>query len=176
MTTRARPRVRILVSACLLGERVRYDGGDARTASDRLARWAEEGRRVPLCPEVEGELPVPRPPAEIDGEGGGAVLRGEARVVDDAGRDVTPHFLTGARRVVHAALDGGVGLAIFKDGSPSCGSAYIYDGSFTGTRRPGRGVTAALLEEHGVPVFSEHQIEEAAACLERMRSRSRRSG
>lgn len=159
------PGTRILISACLLGERVRYDGGSAEAASERLDRWRIEGRLVPFCPEVAGGLPVPRPPAEIVGGDGLAVLRSEARVEVESGRDVTEPFLEGAREALREARARGVRLAILKDGSPSCGSGYVYDGSFSGASRAGRGVTTALLEENGIRVFDEKQIEHAAAYL-----------
>ena len=111
---------------------------------------------------------MPRPPAEIAGDGGLAVLRGNARVIDESGRDVTTHFVDGAHKALQAARDQGVRLAVLKDGSPSCGSALIHDGSFMGTMRPGMGVTTALLEDHGITVFSEHQIEDADAYLTRL--------
>jgi uncharacterized protein YbbK (DUF523 family) len=157
--------IKVLVSACLLGERVRYNGADALCRSDVLERWAAEGRLVPFCPEVSGGLPVPRPAAEIDAGDGRAVLREAAPVRDGAGRDLTRFFLAGARGALHAALAQGARLAVLKDGSPSCGTETIYDGTFTGTRRPGPGVTAALLEENGIRVFSERQLDLADAWL-----------
>lgn len=160
--------IKILVSSCLLGERVRYDGRGARAASSLLRRWREEGRLVPCCPEVAAGLPVPRPAVEIEGAGGLAVLRGEARVVARSGGEATTAFVGGARRALEAARDAGARLAILKDGSPSCGSAYIYDGSFTGARRPGQGVTAALLEHNGIRVFSETRIGEASDFLAKL--------
>ena len=166
------PQVRILISSCLLGERVRYDGGAAAVASGVLDRWRREGRLVPFCPEVAAGLAVPRPPVEIEGGRGGAmVLDGAARVADAAGREATADFVHGARQALRAARDAGVELAILKDGSPSCGSSYIYDGSFSGSRLPGRGVTAELLERHGVRVFSEAEIAEAADYLSTLSER-----
>jgi uncharacterized protein YbbK (DUF523 family) len=147
--------MKILVSACLLGEKVRYHGGDARSASAILARWQAEGRLVPFCPEVAGGLPVPRPAAEIEG----------SRVRTREGQDVTAYFLEGAQQAAALAARAGIRVAVLKEGSPSCGSGFVYDGSFTGARRPGRGLTAALLEEQGLRVFAEHQMEEAAAWL-----------
>ncbi len=160
---------RILVSACLLGSRVRYDGR-AKTSDDEiLARWREEGRLVPFCPEVQGGLPVPRPPAEIEGgAGGAAVLAGTARIRTPDGGDVTDAFLLGARRALAAATSSGARLAILKEGSPSCGSLRIYDGTFGGRTTPGRGVTTALLERSGIRVFGEDRIPEAAAYLARL--------
>lgn len=156
---------RVLVSACLLGQKVRYNGADAASARPVLDRWVEQGRVVPFCPEVAGGLGVPRPAAEILGEGGGAVLDRTGHVVTAAGTDVTGAFLDGARRALEQAQADNIRLAILKDGSPSCGSTSIYDGSFTGTRRQGVGVTAALLERNGIRVFSEEQLEEASAYL-----------
>ncbi|MEV0595328.1 DUF523 domain-containing protein [Nonomuraea cavernae] len=157
---------RILVSACLMGRRVRYDGG-AKTSSDAvLAAWRREGRLVPFCPEVEGGLAVPRPAAEIEGGlGGAAALAGDARVLTADGSDVTARFLAGARAALDAARARGVRLAVLKEGSPSCGALAVYDGTFSGRRVPGRGVTTALLERHGVRVFTEDHLDEAAAYL-----------
>jgi len=157
--------IRVLVSSCLLGEPVRYHGGDALCASEVLDRWRAEGRLVPACPETAGGLPVPRPPAEITGGDGGDVLRGEAFVGDRSGADLTVAFVEGARLTVAAAVASGVRVAILKDGSPSCATSYVYDGTFRGQRGPGLGVTAAALERAGIKVFSERQIEEAAAYL-----------
>jgi len=153
--------IKILISACLLGERVRYHGGDAALSDRVLDRWRREGRLVPFCPEVAGGLSVPRPPAEIRGAGGGAVLEGTARVVTSEGADVTEAFLAGARAALDAALRQGARVAILKDGSPSCATAQVYDGTFTGRRRPGSGVTAALLAKKQVRVFNEHELEAA---------------
>ncbi|MFC4006334.1 DUF523 domain-containing protein [Nonomuraea purpurea] len=157
---------KILVSACLMGRRVRYDGG-AKTSSDTLlARWREEGRLVPFCPEVEGGLPIPRPAAEIEGgAGGAAVLSGAARVLAADGSDVTAAFVAGARAALDAARAAGVRLAVLKEGSPSCGTLAVYDGTFAGRRVAGQGVTTALLEGEGIRVFTEEQIIEAAAYL-----------
>ena len=160
------PPARVLVSACLLGERVRYNGADATASSPVLARWLAEGRVVPFCPEVAGGLGVPRPPAEIQGAGGQAVLDGTARVVTAGGADVTEAFRAGAQLALARALAEGVRVAVLKEGSPSCGSGFIYDGSFTGARRTAEGVTAALLASHGIRVFSEREIEEAERWLE----------
>ncbi|GAA4236287.1 DUF523 domain-containing protein [Streptosporangium album] len=155
-----------MVSACMMGRKVRYDGA-AKTSGDALlATWRQEGRLVPFCPEVEGGLPVPRPAAEIEGGAGGtAVLAGTARVLATDGTDVTQAFLAGARAALAAAQALGVRVAILKEGSPSCGSLTIYDGSFAGRRLPGSGVTTALLEQHGIAVFGEDRIPDAGIRL-----------
>ncbi|MDP9866192.1 MULTISPECIES: DUF523 domain-containing protein [Streptosporangium] len=157
---------RILVSACLMGRKVRYDGA-AKTSGDALlATWRQEGRLVPFCPEVEGGLPVPRPAAEIEGgAGGAAVLAGAARVLATDGSDVTRAFLAGAQAALAVARSFGVKVAILKEGSPSCGSLTIYDGTFRGRRLPGNGVTTALLELHGIAVFTEDRVADAGERL-----------
>ncbi|MER6948858.1 DUF523 domain-containing protein [Nonomuraea sp. NPDC000554] len=157
---------RILVSACLMGRKVRYDG-HAKTSHDALlAAWRDEGRLVPFCPEVEGGLPIPRPAAEIEGGvGGAAVLSGAARVLATDGSDVTAEFLAGAQAALAVARSFGVRLAVLKEGSPSCGALSIYDGTFRGHRTPGKGVTTALLELNGIRVFNEEHVTEAADYL-----------
>jgi uncharacterized protein YbbK (DUF523 family) len=162
--------IKVLVSACLLGEKVRYNGASAAADNWILERWSREGRVVAFCPEVAGGLGVPRPAAEIAGTGGEAVLDGQASVITAAGVDVTDCFLRGAQLALAAAQSQNVRVAILKDGSPSCGSGSIYDGTFSGRKRPGHGVTTALLERHGIRVFSETQMSEAAACLETLES------
>jgi uncharacterized protein YbbK (DUF523 family) len=157
--------IRVLVSACLLGEKVRYSGADARAASPILDRWLREGRVLPFCPEVAGGLGVPRPAAEIRGAGGEAVVRGAALVLTASGQDVTASFLRGAHLALERASAEGAMLAVLKDGSPSCGSGTIYDGSFTGRAIAGQGVTAALLQKHGIRVFADHDLERAALHL-----------
>lgn len=158
--------IKILVSSCLLGERVRYHGGDASCSHDILERWKQEGRLVSVCPEVAAGLPVPRPPAEIVGGDGNAVLTKEAYVGDFGGADVTDAYLRGAQATLETALANGVRLAVFKDGSPSCATTYVYDGAFRGQRGPGQGVATALLSQAGIRVFNERQLEDAAAYLQ----------
>ncbi|GHE47541.1 hypothetical protein GCM10017673_56670 [Streptosporangium violaceochromogenes] len=154
------------MSACLMGRKVRYDGAAKPSGDALLAAWSQEGRLVPLCPEVEGGLPVPRPPAEIEsGAGGAAVLAGAAKVLTPDGTDVTASFLAGAQAALAVARSFGVRIAILKEGSPSCGGLTVYDGTFRGRRVPGVGVTTALLELHGVSVFTEDHIAEAAVRL-----------
>jgi len=131
---------------------------------------AERGMLSRLVAAVEsglvaGGLGVPRPPAEIQGGGGEDVLDGTAEVRTRAGDDVTAAFLRGSRGALEAAVAGGARLAVLKEGSPSCGSGFVYDGTFSGARREGRGVTAALLERHGIRVFSDLRIDDAAAYL-----------
>lgn len=147
-TEEACPREKILVSACLLGQKVRYDGGDSMT--DDLFLLKDRYDLIPMCPEVQGGLPVPRPPAEI--------LLG--KVVTGAGQDVTKNFEEGARIVLDLCLTLGIKKAILKSKSPSCGKGRIYDGSFTRNLVSGDGVTTRLLERHGIEVYSENNFME----------------
>jgi uncharacterized protein YbbK (DUF523 family) len=163
----------VLVSSCLLGEAVRYDGGSKRCPHEILQRWLREERVVPICPEVAGGLPVPRMPAEItDGAGGFKVLAGEAKVLDSTTRDMSGEFIAGAERTLDRARELGIRVAVLKEGSPSCGTRYIYDGTFTATKVPNVGVTAALLEQGGVLLFSEDQLSEADSVLRRLDAQS----
>ncbi|MDQ7915039.1 DUF523 domain-containing protein [Pseudomonas sp. 102515] len=155
---------KILVSRCLLGHRVRYDGG-AHGPFDLLAIWQAQGRIVPLCPEVAGGLPTPRPPAEIPGGQGGAVLDGRLPVMTDTGEDVTRAFVAGADAALELIARHGIRLAVLKARSPSCGNVENYDGSFSGTRVAGEGVTAAALKRAGVAVFNETELHEAQRLL-----------
>ena len=154
--------VKILVSACLLGNKVRYNGSDVPCESDLLSKWQAEGRLVPFCPEIAAGFGVPRAPAEIAGGDGDAVLDGSAQVFDRRGRNVSNQYVYGAAQALILARTHGVSLAILKDGSPSCGSTYTYDGTFSGVRRSGHGVTAALLGRSGIRVFDETEIEAVA--------------
>ena len=160
---------RILISACLTGDPVRYDGGAKTSANPYLANWQAQGRLIPFCPEVAGGLPTPRLPAEIEaGRVAGQVLDGDARIFDSCGGDVTGAFLAGAQAMLATALENGCRHAVLTDGSPSCGTSYIYAGRFDDSRTAGMGVTAALLQSHGIRVWSEAQIDELAALLDRI--------
>jgi uncharacterized protein YbbK (DUF523 family) len=159
---------RILISACLLGEPVRYNGRDVPTAHELLSRWHAEGRLVAICPEVAGGLGVPRPPAEIRDGDGLAVLESKAKVITKSGEDVTAAFIKGAYAALAYAQQHGCRVAILTEKSPSCGSSLIHDGTFSPGLRQGRGVTAALLEQNGVRVFSQHQLEQAASYLRQL--------
>src|SRR5689334_6423987 len=161
---------RVLISACLLGEPVRYNGRDVPASHEILSRWHSEGRLVAICPEVTGGLAVPRPPAEILDGDGLAVLENNAKVMTKSGEDVTAAFLKGAYAALAFARQHGCRVAILTEKSPSCGSSFIHDGTFSPGLRQGRGVTAELLEQNGVRVFNQHQLEQAANYLHRLAS------
>ncbi|RUM26130.1 DUF523 domain-containing protein [Rhizobium vallis] len=152
---------RILVSACLMGQPVRYDGRAKPLLHPAIERWQAEGRLVTICPEMSAGMKVPRPPAEIgNGATGEDVLAGKADVVELTGGDVTAQFLLAAENAVALARKTGCRYALLIDGSPSCGSGFIYDGTFAGRRQAGNGVTAAALKAAGVDVFSDREIEQ----------------
>lgn len=151
---------KILVSACLMGRAVRYDGRAKPLVHPAIDRWMQEGLLLTICPEMSAGMPVPRPPAEIaDAATGEDVLAGKARVVELTGGDVTDEFLRAAENAVQLATDSGCRYALLIDGSPSCGSGFIYDGTFSGNRRLGSGVTAAALRQAGIEVFSDREID-----------------
>lgn len=139
--------MKILVSACLLGVRCRYDGkSKPHPAVERLM---EQHTLIPVCGEILGGLPTPRVSAERQG----------ARVVTADGCDVTAAYRRGAEEVLRLAERYGCTAAILKERSPSCGSGRIYDGTFTGTLTDGWGVTAELLRDHGICVIGESEAE-----------------
>jgi len=158
---------KVLVSACLLGHKVRYDGSD-NAVHGLLDVWEKEGRIVSLCPEMAGGLPTPRPPAEIEDGDAEGVLRGTALVIRKDGADVTGSFIDGAESALAACWQHKVKVAILKEGSPSCGVCLVNDGKFSGKKIDGQGVTARLLSRHGISVFSEDQLMAAAKRLQEL--------
>ena len=145
----------VLVSACLAGRACRFDGSAANEGA--VERLVAEGRAVLVCPEVDGGLGTPRPPAEITGGDGADVLAGRARVVTRSGTDVTAAYVAGAQRALAAAREAGAKVAILKARSPSCGKGTVYDGSFSRSLTVGDGVTAALLAANGIRVLTDEE-------------------
>jgi uncharacterized protein YbbK (DUF523 family) len=139
-------RPALLVSACLLGTRCNHEGGQSRRPV--VEALAATHRLVPVCPEVCGGLSTPRPAAERRGD----------RVVNAEGDDVTDAYERGARAAVELARAVGANRAVLKARSPSCGSALVYDGTFSRTLRAGEGVTAAALRAVGIEVVSEDDL------------------
>lgn len=140
--------MKLLISACLLGVRCRYDG-----ASKEHPLAAELARRhtlIPVCPEQLGGLATPRTPAERQGDA----------VRTRTGGDVTECYVRGAEETLRLCRMFGCEAAVLKERSPSCGRGEIYDGSFTGTLTAGNGIAAELLTANGIPVYGESQIEE----------------
>lgn len=146
----------ILVSACLAGILCKYDG-TCNTVPE-IVQLVEKGLAVPVCPEILGGGAVPREPNEIVGGGGGRVLDGKARVVAASGLDCTDLFVRGAEKVLQEARRYHAEVAVLKERSPSCGSGMIYDGTFSGKKIPGSGVTAEILRRAGIRVYSEENF------------------
>ena len=138
---------KILISACLVGDKVRYDG--KHNQIDKIDQLLEKYELVPFCPEVEGGLKTPRTPSE----------RVKDRVKMKDGKDVTYNFQTGAELALNICLYLGIRIAILKENSPSCGVHKIHDGTFTGKLKDGMGVTAELLTRKGIKVISENEID-----------------
>lgn len=152
---------KILISACLLGQKVRYDGSAKTVLHPALTKWQKEGRLVALCPEIAAGFATPRAPAEIaEGLNGEDVLAGKARVIDLSGADVTKFFITAAEIALETALANHCHYALLTDGSPSCGSRFIYDGHFQNKSHIGNGVTSALLRKQGIEVFPHTEIDD----------------
>ncbi len=139
----------VIVSACLTGCNCKYSGGN--NLCPEIAKLAEEENAFLVCPETAGELPVPRPPAEII----------DGRVIDCDGRDVTDAFVRGSKKCFDEALaEAGrrsekIEKAILKAKSPSCGTGLIYDGTFSGVTIEGNGIFADMLAKQGIPLFDE---------------------
>lgn len=147
---------KILVSACLLGMKVRYDGGDCEQNNVLLHNWLKLGKIVTICPEMAGGLPAPRPPAEII----------DSKVITNLGIDVTAEFNKGAQLALELCQKHQIKFALLKSRSPSCGNQQIYDGTFTRTLLDGQGITAKLLTQNGIKVFNETQIDKLIEVFE----------
>ena len=139
---------RIIVSACLLGCECRYKGDGCE--NEAVLALAKKHTLIPVCPEQLGGLPTPRDPSEIVGE----------KVMSCNGRDVTAEYMRGAETALRIAKINRAKTAILKAKSPSCGKGLIYDGTFTGNKVPGDGVTAKLFAENGIRVLTEDEAGE----------------
>jgi len=159
MSTSKQPFDKILISACFLGDRVRYNGKIKALDNELLDQWQQQGRLVSICPEVIAGLSVPRSPAEID------VITNQVITCD--GIDVTSAFNRGALQALLMCQKQSIRFALLKESSPSCGSNTIYDGSFSQQKIAGEGLTTKLLRQHGIQVFCEHSITELAQLIER---------
>ncbi|MDF1509671.1 DUF523 domain-containing protein [Robertmurraya sp. DFI.2.37] len=143
----------ILVSSCLAGLEVRYNG--THCLNERISELVMKKEAITVCPELLGGLSTPREPAEIIGGSGEDVLDGRAKVVSQSGSDVTEAFIKGAYLALERAQQLGATMIVLKENSPSCGSTNIYNGHFNGEKIAGNGVTAALLKRNGYDVISE---------------------
>lgn len=139
--------IKILVSACLLGENCKYNGGNNYIPT--IDALKEHFEIIPVCPEYFGGMEIPRPPSEIVGD----------RVLSKNGDDVTDYYNSGAEQCLYIAQEHNCPLAVLKERSPSCGCGKIYDGTFSGTVIEGNGITAQLLLDNDIQVFGESQIQ-----------------
>lgn len=137
----------ILVSACLFGKNTKYNGGN--NYNKDVEKLTLKYNVVLYCPEVMGGLSTPRVPSEKLND----------MVINKYGNDVTLEFNKGANLTLELCKKYNITKAILKDGSPSCGSSYIYDGTFTGKRITGMGVTASLLKENNIIIYNEFEID-----------------
>ncbi|MDN3019504.1 DUF523 domain-containing protein [Paenibacillus sp. BSR1-1] len=148
----------ILVSSCLAGLEVRYNG--THSLNKNISKLVEDNKAITICPELLGGFPTPREPAEIVGGNGEDVLDVKAKVVDKLGKDVTQLYLKGAYATLEKAKEINATIVVLKENSPSCGSSMIYNGEFIGKKIAGMGVTSALLKRNGLKVISEEQFAE----------------
>jgi len=142
----------LLISSCLYGEYVRYDGDHNKIRNDLLDKLKMKYNLFHYCPEVAGGLSTPRVPCEI-------VSINPFKIVDKNGIETTKEFLEGARKTLELCIKNNITKVILKSNSPSCSSSFIYDGSFSGTKVTGVGATAQLLYDNNIEVFDEHEIE-----------------
>ena len=140
--------MKIMVSACLLGENCKYNGGN--NLSDKVTRFIKGHEVIPVCPEVMGGLPIPRVPSEI--------VNGVVTMAD--GRNVDTEFRKGAQIGLQLAKENEVDLVILQSRSPSCGVKQIYDGSFSGKKIDGQGIFARLLTENGFRIVDVEDLDD----------------
>lgn len=143
----------ILISACLCGVNCKYNGEN--NLNEKIKAILEKKNVMVICPEQLGGLPTPRTPNEILGGTGKEVLSGEAKVLNKDKIDSTHCFIKGAEEVLRLAKIVNPELIILKAKSPSCGKGIIYDGTFSGRKIQGNGVTAELLLNNGFEVITE---------------------
>ena len=144
----------ILVSACLLGIDCKYNG--LNNKNENVLKYLEGKEYIIACPEQLGGLTTPRNPSEIIKVGENEI--DEYKLLSNEGKDVSKNFVKGAKETLKIAKIFNCTEAILKEGSPSCGSSFIYDGSFTGKKISGQGVTTYLLRKNNIKVISENQV------------------
>lgn len=142
-----------LISACLIGVNCKYNG--AANLDEDLLKLFMEGQAIAVCPEVLGNLSIPREPCEIVMDDVGSI-----KVLSKYGKDCTSNFIEGARITLEICKSAGVDKAILQSRSPSCGYGKIYDGTFTGKLIDGNGLTAQLLSDNGISVLTDENWKE----------------
>jgi uncharacterized protein YbbK (DUF523 family) len=148
---------KIGVSACLAGKICRYDAQYA--GNKAIENFIEKNDVFAFCPEMLGGLPTPREQSEIQNGDGIDVWNNKSKVLTITGKDITEELKKGARNVLKLLKDKNISTVILKEKSPSCGSNMIYDGTFSGSKKNGVGVTSALLRQNEILVYSDMEIE-----------------
>ncbi len=136
----------ICVSKCLMGHNCRYDGKNMK--NDAIIEYLKDKEYVEVCPECLGGLSTPRDPSEIIGD----------KVVSNKGKDVTKEFYEGAYKALEIAKNANCTCAIFQENSPSCGVNQVYDGTFSGKKIDGKGITTRIFLENGIEVISNQKF------------------
>jgi len=144
---------KLLVSSCLLGEKVKYNGKDNKLIASQLEKISKKYQIISFCPEVEGGLPTPRVPCE-------AISIDPLKIINKNGNEKTKEFILGAKKTLELCKKENITIALLKANSPSCSSEYIYDGTFTSTKIKNDGVTSALLKKHNIKIYDENKIDE----------------
>ena len=147
-----------IISACLCGVNCKYSGKN--NLNEKCMKLFREGKALLVCPEQLGGLSTPRNPVELDSLAK-EVVEYDGKALDNAGNDCTKQFLDGAYETLRIAKEAEINKAILKDGSPSCGCNFVYDGTFTGNKIEGKGITAYVLEQEGINVISDEDLEES---------------
>ena len=139
---------KLLISSCLIGNNTKYNGKNNYIKEIEQLKLKYE--LIPICPEVLGGLSIPRDPSEINND----------KVISINNKDVTKEFNIGANKALNIALLNNIKYALLKDGSPSCGNTYIYDGTFKNNKIDGIGITTKLLKSHNIKIYNENNINE----------------
>ena len=146
-----------LISACLCGVNCKYNG--LNNLNDKCLELLRKGEALLVCPEQLGGLNTPRIPSEILGNAKDIIELNKGKVINKEGKDVTKEFLKGAKETLKIAKEANIKKAILKESSPSCGRNFVYDGSFTGNKIKGKGITTYLLEKEGIEIISEKDLD-----------------
>jgi len=144
---------KLLISSCLLGQNVKYDGTNNCLDKDILKKIKKNFQLFSFCPEISGGLETPRVPCEI-------ASQNPLKIIDKTGNDKTENFRNGANLTLELCKNENITLSLLKSNSPSCSNKYIYDGTFTSTKINGLGVTAKIIKNNKIKVYNEFQIKE----------------
>ena len=139
----------VLISACLLGVDCKYNGSNNKLDDEIIHSLKEKYNLIPVCSEIMGGMPTPRNPVEIT----------DGKVFDYDGEEFTKEFEKGSEEVLKLAKLYNSSIAILKENSPSCGSNYIYDGTFNHQKIKGMGIAAHKLSKENIKLFTEENVK-----------------